>query len=343
MKFSFKNDYSEGAHPQVLQKLLEHNMTQQNGYGLDEYCEKAKQVLRSQCAAPDSEVFFVSGGTLANLLVIGAALKPYESVISAYTGHINTNETGAIENTGHKVHGVLTEDGKLMPSDIQLILDQHTNFPHQVRPKMIYISNSTELGTIYTKSELEALYSFCQSKNMFLFLDGARLGHALTAESSDLTLADIAKLTDAFYVGGTKNGALFGEAIVINNPSISQDFDFHLKQNGALLAKGRVLGLQFLALFESDLYFELARKANQQAMKVKQAFLDLNFELLSNTSTNQIFPILKNKEIEVLAQQFDFYVWTKINEEKSAIRLITSWATPEEEVDRFIEVLKSLK
>ncbi len=343
MKFSFKNDYAEGAHPHVLQKLVDHNESQQNGYGLDEYSNEAKELLLRICQVPNAGIFFVAGGTLANLLVIGASLKPYESVISAYTGHINTNETGAIENTGHKVHGILTEDGKLKPNDIQNVLDEHLNFPHQVKPRMVYISNSTVLGYFYSLSELQDLSAYCKSKELLLYMDGARLGHALMVEQSDVQLHDIAQCTDAFYIDGTKNGALLGEAIHISNPEIAQNFDFYMKQNGALLAKGRVFGLQFLALFEKGLYFDLARKANMQAMKLKKAFVDLKIEMLTDTNTNQIFPILSTKTIEELANHFEFYVWKRVDEEHSAIRLITSWATPETEVQRFVAILQSIE
>ena len=284
----------------------------------------------------------VSGGTQANLIVISAFLKPYESVIAAETGHIFTNESGAIEATGHKIHGVFTNDGKLRVEDLQKVINEHQNFPHQLKQKLVYISNSTEVGTIYSKKELQDLSAFCRENNLFLFLDGARLGHALTAETNDLVLEDIAKLTDAFYLGGTKNGALIGEAIVINNGKLQEDFGFHLKQKGALLAKGRLLGIQFQELLKDDLYFDLARKANVQAMKIKTAFKENGFEFLAETFSNQIFPILGNAQIEELAKNFEFYVWKKIDDEKSAIRIITSWATTDEMVRSFTEKIKNL-
>lgn len=342
MKYSFKNDYSEGCHPRILEKLLETNLSQQNGYGLDEYCLTAAELIKKKINNPDAAVHFISGGTQANLIVISSMLRPHESVVSASTGHIFTNESGAIEATGHKVHGVLTTDGKLTPKDIQAVLDVHTNIPHQVKQKLVYISNSTEIGTIYSKKELTELSHYCRVKNLWLFMDGARIGHALTAETNDLTLEDVAKLTDAFYLGGTKNGALIGEAVVINNKNLQDEFGFHIKQKGAMLAKGRLLGIQFLELLKDNLYFELANHANIQAMKIKKEFRNLGCDFLSETFTNQIFPILKYSQIEKLSKHFDFYVWRKIDEEKAAIRLITSWATEDEIVEKFIDEIKEL-
>ena len=342
MKYSFKNDYSEGAHPRILDALIKYNLTQQNGYGLDEYSLNAAKFIRDKCAAPNASVHFVSGGTQANLTVISAFLRPHESVVSALTGHIFTNESGAIEATGHKIHGVETADGKLRPQDVQNILDAHQNVPHQLKQRLVYISNSTEIGTIYSKKELQELYEFCQNKNLILFMDGARLGHALTAETNDLTFDEIAKFTDAFYLGGTKNGALIGEAIVINNPALQDEFGFHLKQKGALLAKGRLLGIQFEELMRDNLYFELADHANRQAMKIKEAFEEIGCDFLAETFTNQIFPVLSAKQIDQLSEKYDFYIWKKIDSERSAIRLITSWSTTDETVAGFINEVKEL-
>lgn len=337
MKFSFKNDYSEGCHPQILESLLRNNLDQQAGYGEDDYSKKAKDLIKNKIEAQDADVYFVSGGTQANLIVISSILRPYQCVISAVTGHILNNETGAIEATGHKILSIEKEDGKLFPSDIIPILESHQNIPHQVMPKLVYVSNSTELGTIYTKKELEDLSAFCKANNLYLFMDGARLGHALTSEISDLELKDIAQLTDVFYLGGTKNGALLGEAIIINNKILQEDFAFNIKQKGALLAKGRLLGIQFLELMQNDLYFELAKNANQQAMKIKNALSERGVQFLSDTYTNQIFPILDNQIIEVLSEKFEFYVWKKADENLSAIRLITSWNTNNTAVEEFIK------
>lgn len=261
-------------------------------------------------------------------------------MISASTGHILNNETGAIEATGHKVLSIEKEDGKLTPSDIIPVLENHKNIPHQVMPKLVYISNSTELGTIYQDQELEELSDFCKENKLYLFMDGARLGHGLTSETSDLSLERVAELTDIFYLGGTKNGALIGEAIVINNQALQEDFAFNIKQKGALLAKGRLLGVQFMELMKDDLYFDLAKHANRQAMKIKNAMVKKGVRFLSDTYTNQIFPIINNKVIKILSEYFEFFVWKKIDEESSAIRLITSWSTGDEAVNRFIEIIE---
>lgn len=341
-KYSFKNDYSEGCHPQILEALIQTNTLQQNGYGQDDFSEEARVLLKQKMNRENIDIHFVSGGTQANLLIISSILRPHESVISAETGHIFTNETGAIEATGHKVHGLITNDGKLKPEQIQSVLDSHTNKPHQVKQKLVYISNSTEVGTIYNKKELQELSAFCKTNNLYLFMDGARLGQALTSEINDLTVEDIANLTDVFYLGGTKNGALLGEAIIISNDNLKEDFAFHIKQKGAMLAKGRLLGIQFLELMKNDLYLDLAKHSNNQAMKIKSAFLNNGFRFLSDTFTNQIFPILNNSQIEKLLEKFDFYVWKKIDEDSSAIRLITSWATPDEIINELIKEIEQL-
>lgn len=339
MKFSFKNDYSEGCHPQILEVLVRYNLDQQAGYGEDQFSLKAQDLIKERINNQNAAIYFVSGGTQANLIVISSILKPYQCVISASTGHILNNETGAIEATGHKILSIEKKDGKLSPSDIIPVLENHKNIPHQVMPKLVYISNSTELGTAYSKKELEDLSVFCRENSLYLFLDGARLGHALTSEINDLNLEDIAKLTDVFYLGGTKNGALIGEAIIINNQSLQEDFAFNIKQKGALLAKGRLLGIQFLELMKNDLYFDLARHANQQAMKIKSALLKKEIPFLSDTYTNQIFPIVNHKLIDVLSEKFEFYIWKNIDENSSAIRLITSWNTNEQAVDDFIKII----
>lgn len=341
MKFSFKNDYSEGCHPQILESLLRNNLDQQAGYGEDDYSKKAKDLIKAKIEDQDAEVYFVSGGTQANLIVISSILRPYQCVISASTGHILNNETGAIEATGHKILSIEKEDGKLFPEDIIPVLESHQNVPHQVMPKLVYISNSTELGTIYTKKELEDLSKFCKENSLYLFMDGARLGHALTSETNDLELKDIAELTDIFYLGGTKNGALLGEVIIVTENDLRSNFAFNIKQKGALLAKGRLLGIQFLELMKDDLYFDLARNANQQAMKIKKALSERGVLFLSDTTTNQIFPILSNKIIEVLSEKFEFYIWKKVDEKFSAIRLITSWNTKNEPVEEFIKTFNS--
>lgn len=339
---NFKNDYSVGAHPNILKKLLESNNTVQNGYGDDEYSAEAKEILKQKIENSSARIFFLSGGTQTNLIVISYLLRIHEAIISAKTGHIFANETGAIEATGHRVITVETEDGKLTPILVQSVLEEYTLRPHVVKPKMVYISNSTELGTVYTKSELENLSKFCKEKNLLLFMDGARLGHGITSKFSDLTLPDISKLTDVFYIGGTKNGALLGEAVVFNNPDLGGEFDFALKQKGALLAKGRILGIQFLELFRDNLYFEIALHANEMAINMAAAIKEKGFSFLTEPASNQIFPIFPNRVIDELSKKYQFYVWKKVDENKSAIRLITSWATKENEVEEFINDLKNL-
>jgi threonine aldolase len=334
--YNFKNDYSEGAHPNILNKLIETNLVQHLGYGDDDYSNQAKEILKQKIDNPKASIYFVSGGTQTNLLVISTLLQAHEAVISAKTGHIYANETGAIEATGHRVITVDTADGKIKTADIQKVLQDYSLRPHVVKPKMVYVSNSTEIGTIYNKVELQQLSEFCKAKSLLLFLDGARLGHALTSEKNDLTLADIAQLTDVFYIGGTKNGALLGEAIVFNNPNLAPEFDYVLKQKGALLAKGRLLGIQFLELFKEDLYFDLAKHANTMAMKIANAVKENGYSFLTQPTTNQIFPILPKKLIEKLNQKYLFYEWVVIDENKSAVRLITSWTTDERKVDEFI-------
>lgn len=251
--YNFRNDYSEGAHTNILQKLIETNLQQQQGYGEDEYSFQAKQILRKKLENHDASIYFVSGGTQSNLLVISALLKIHEAVISTNIGHIFSHETGAIEAVGHRIITVEAVNGKLKPEAICSVLKNYNLRPHVVKPKMVYISNTTEIGSVYSKNELIELSRFCKSNNLLLFMDGARLGNALMAENNDLTLSDISQLTDVFYIGGTKNGALLGEAIVFNNQSLAPDFDYVLKQKGALLAKGRLLGVQFLELFKNDL------------------------------------------------------------------------------------------
>jgi len=339
-KYRFQDDYSEGCHPRILELLSQTNLMQQDGYGADEYSFKAKQLIHRQLDSSTSKIYFVSGGTQANLIVISALLRPHESVISAFSGHISTNEAGAIEAQGHKVNTILTHDGKITPKGVLNVLNQHSHVPHVVKPKLVYISNATELGTHYQKGELVALYEFCQSNDLYLFVDGARLGNALMVKDADLTLGDMARYTDVFYMGGTKNGALLGEAIVINNPKLQDDFGFYLKQKGAMMSKSRVLGIQFMGLFQDDLYFQLAQHANQLAQRLKVVFEDKGFEFLVQTKTNQLFPILPNNLINRLKEQYEFHVWKKIDDNYSAIRLVTSWATEELVVDEFIARLK---
>lgn len=341
MIHNFANDYTEGCHPSVLQALSDHNLQQQPGYGNDDYSAMAADLIRQKANCAHAAVHFIAGGTLANLVVLASALKPFESVIAADTGHIHTHETGAIEATGHKIETVPTSDGKLTPANISPLLNKFPLY-HTVKPRLVYISNSTEAGTIYTKGELSELYSFCKENDLILFLDGARLISALTAPSNDMTLADIAAFTDVFYIGGTKCGALFGEAVVMTNDLLKQDFQYHIKQRGAMMAKGRAMGVQFLRLFQDDLVFRLAVHSNAMAAKISNAVRELGYSFLTESDSNQVFPILPNEVIAKLQQDYVFIVWQEIDNTSSAIRLVTSWATPEEKVDRFIDDLKRL-
>jgi threonine aldolase len=339
--YSFKNDYSEGAHPRILKALMESNFEQVDGYGGDRFTQQAIELIKEKLGRTDVDVHLLAGGTQTNLTALSAFLKPHEAAIAASSGHILTHETGAIEATGHKILGVVTENGKLNPSHLKLVLDQHTD-EHMVKPKLVYISNSTEIGSIYDKNELEQLRDFCKGHQLILFMDGARLGSALCSEENDVVLRDLPNLVDAFYIGGTKNGALIGEALVICRESLKVDFRFHMKQKGALLAKGRLLGIQFLELFRDNLFFDLAMHANKMANVLRTELANANFKFLTHSPSNQIFPILPNSLIEELQKKYSFYVWEKVAPDYSAIRLVTSWATKEEEVVAFIEDMKKV-
>jgi threonine aldolase len=336
----FTNDYSEGCHPSILETLSATNLKQQEGYGEDEYCLQAAELIRTKIGNASADVHFVAGGTIANTVVLAAILKPFESAIAATTGHINTHETGAIEATGHKVEEAQTKDGKLTPAAIQPILDRVLLY-HTVRPKVVYISNSTETGAIYSKQELAELSAYCKANNLYLYIDGARLASALTAAGNDLTLKDMAAFADAFYIGGTKCGALLGEAIVILNDQLKPDFRYHIKQRGAMMAKGRLLGIQFMQLLKDDLMFELAAHSNKMAEKLATAIRDMGYPFLTEPASNQIFPILPNEFINRLQKNFGFEVWEAADAEHSVVRFVTSWATPESAVDALIEEMKS--
>lgn len=339
--YSFKNDYSEGAHPRILEALVESNLEQTDGYGEDVFTQQAIELLKQKIKYANIDIHFFSGGTQTNLTAISAFLRPHEAAIAANSGHILVHETGAIESTGHKVISIEVNDGKLNPDHIQFALDTHTD-EHMVKPKLVYISNPTEVGSIYSKNELQEISRICKEKNLILFIDGARLGSALCSDENDLELSDLAKLTDAFYIGGTKNGALFGEALVICKDSLKEDFRFHIKQKGALLAKGRILSIQFLELFKDNLYFDLARHANRMAELLGKGITSMNYKFLTNSSSNQIFPILPNRIIEKLQENYAFYIWSKVDDNNSCIRLVTSWATKEDIVQAFVNDLKGL-
>lgn len=332
---SFRNDYSEGAHPAILEALTETNLTQTVGYCLDPHCAAAADTIRRLTAAPEADVHFLVGGTQVNLITIAAHLAPYEAVIAAHTGHVNVHETGAIEATGHKVCTAYAPDGKLTPALVESVLAQHNGTEHMVAPKLVYISDTTEIGTIYTRAELAALRRCCDSHGLFLYLDGARLGSALTAEGNDLTLPDLAALTDAFTIGGTKNGALFGEALILARPH--DHFRWHMKQRGAVLAKGRLLGIQFKALLKDGLYFDLGRHANALAVRLRDGMAALGVPFPVHSPSNQQFPVLPNGAVAALeAKGYGFEADHAVDEEHTCVRFVTSWATPPEAVEQLL-------
>jgi len=333
---SFKNDYSEGAHPTILEALTRNNLSQEEGYGGDSHTQNAIALLRGEVGDDKAEVHLLSGGTQTNLIAISSFLRPHEACISARTGHIATHETGAIEATGHKLLEVEGVEGKLSPEFIAPVLEEH-HFEHMVKPRLVYISNPTELGTVYTRDELVALQTFCREKNLLLYMDGARIGAAITCEKADATLKDLYQLTDALFVGGTKNGALLGEALIVRNPALFEDGRYLIKQRGGLLAKGRLLGIQFEELFRDRLYYDLSRKTNQRAQEMAAQLQKHGCTFLIDSPTNQIFPILANVVIEKLQEKYAFYVWAKVDENHSAVRLVTSWATSAVAVKDFVD------
>lgn len=339
----FENDYSEGAHERILKRIVETNEEQTAGYGTDEHCEKARNDIRKACNASDADVHFLVGGTQTNTTVISSILRPHQGVVSATTGHIAGLETGAIESTGHKVLTVPSEDGKVQAGQVKEIYDAHMSLgtpEHRVQPGMVYISHPTEMGTTYSRSELEELKRVCQECDLPLFLDGARLGYGLVSEGTDLTLEDIARLCDVFYIGGTKIGALFGEAVVITNERLKKDFRYLIKQRGGLLAKGRLLGIQFETLFEDGLYLSISKHAVDMALIIREAFVEGGFSLRYDSKTNQQFPILPNEVLTELGKHYSFSIWEKINDTHSVVRICTSYATKKEHVETFIQDVK---
>ena len=340
----FRNDYSEGAHPKVLQALVETNLVSTPGYGCDEYCACARELLRERFACPNADVHFLVGGTQTNLTAAAAFLRPWEAVIAADTGHIAVHETGAIEATGHKVYVVPGVDGKLTPAAIRTAVRDHQTGTeeHMVLPRMVYVSDSTELGTIYTRAELQALSDTCRELGLYLYLDGARMAMALTAQGNDLVPEDFAQLCDAFYLGGTKNALLFGEALVIVNNALKPYFRNVMKQHGGMLAKGRLLGVQFAAILQDDLWLQTARHANELAQRLAAALTAMGVPLYAASPTNQVFPIFTNAQVEALRQDFSFEFIARVDENHSAIRFVTSWATRPEDVDALICAVRSL-
>ena len=337
----FENDYCEGAHPAILQKLMETNFEKVSGYGTDPYCASAKEKIRKACDCPEADVYFISGGTQTNAIVIASMLNRWEGVIAAATGHVAGHEAGAIEYTGHKVLGLPQKNGKL---DAETVRDfcktffADGNHDHMVFPGMVYISHPTEYGTLYTKAELEALSAVCHEFKLPLFLDGARLGYGLVSKETDVTLADLARLTDVFYIGGTKVGALCGEAVVFPHGAPAH-FMTMVKQQGALLAKGRLLGIQFDVLFTDDLYTKISENAITTANVLKRALSDKGYKFFMDSPTNQIFVVLSNEQLAALEGKAKFGFWEKYDDTHTVVRIATSWATKMEEIMQLIELM----
>lgn len=341
----FQCDYNEGAHPLIIKRLTETNMEQTVGYGEDPHCEEARRLIKQACQSDNADVHFLVGGTQANTTVIAHILRPYQGVLAATSGHINVHETGAIESTGHKVLAIPTEDGKLTAKQIDEAMQAHIHEDgpeHMVQPGMVYLSFPTEIGTIYSHDELKAIRTVCDKYDLPLFVDGARLGYGLCSPECDLTLPQLAQLADVFYIGGTKVGALFGEAVVIMNETLKRDFRYSIKQHGGMLAKGRLLGLQFATLFTGNLYFDIAQHAIDEAMRIKAALQAKGIGFLIDSPTNQQFPIFTDTQIATLSEHFMLSLWQRIDEEHTAMRICTSWATKPESTDALIRAIENL-
>ena len=341
----FTSDYCEGCHERILERMQDTNFQQNPGYGTDEHCAKAAAYIRRECGNENLDVHFLVGGTQTNLTVIDAALRPHQAVVSAESGHIETHETGAVEACGHKILTLPTSDGKITAAQVQALWEGHcadANKEHTAKPGMVYISNPTEFGTLYNKEELTALSKVCRENGIYLFLDGARLGYGLATPGNDLTMADLAELCDVFYIGGTKVGALFGEALVISHPNLKEDFRYMIKQHGGMLAKGWLLGIQFETLFEDGLYFQITSHALKLADQMRDAFIQCGFTFYVDSPTNQLFPILPDALLEKLAQKYVYTYQCRVDETHSAVRFCTSWATKQNCVDAFCADLKAL-
>ena len=338
---SFESDYTAGARVEILRRLNETNLEQLPGYGSDKYCESAKEKIRAACDCPGADIFFMVGGTQTNAVVIDSMLPSYGGVIAAQTGHISDHEAGAIEFTGHKVIALPVYDGKLRAEDVWMYMKdywQDASHQHFVYPGMVYISYPTEFGTLYTKRELVELASVCRWYNIPLYIDGARLGYGLMSPKCDITLPELAQLCDVFYIGGTKVGALFGEAVVITNDALKPDFRYHIKQRGGMLAKGRLLGLQFEALLADNLYTELGAHANAMGRRLRDLFTENDYPMMSDSLTNQQFAVLPDRLIEALrAADYRFELQMRVDETHCAMRFVTSWATPEAAVEQFAD------
>lgn len=339
---SFENDYSEGAHKKILQRLMETNMIKTSGYGSDAFCEAAREKIKTACECEDAEIFFMTGGTQTNMIVISAMLKPYQGVVAAVTGHVSAHEAGAIERSGHKVLTIPQHDGKIDVNELRRYLDlfwQDDNHEHMVFPGMVYLSHPTEYGTLYTKEELTAIAEACHEYQIPLYLDGARLGYGLVGNGTDVTLANIAELCDVFYIGGTKVGALCGEAVVFTKKNMPAHFLTMVKQHGGLLAKGRLLGIQFDTLFTEDLYQKISCHAVEMANFMKNGIRKKGYSFFVDSPTNQQFIILENQKMERLREQVKFSIWEKLDKDHTVIRFATSWATTLEDVEALLELL----
>lgn len=339
-KNNFLNDYHDGGHPTILSALQIDPKYSTSTYGEDPYSQKAIELIRKEIQNPKADIHFVSGGTQANIVALTSMLKPYESVIAPESSHIHVHETGAIESTGHKINAIPTKEGKLTPKSIQKTLEFHQD-EHMVSPRVVFISQSTELGTLYTYQEMKALSDFCKENHLLLYADGARIGAALVSSHNDITIDQFASLVDAFYIGGTKNGAVAAEAIVLCNPEIQTNFRYLIKQKGALLAKGRFLGIQFQKLFENRLFYDLAKISYRYATELSNGIRLAGYDFLTPPVTNQIFPILPNALIDILREKFHFYIWQKVSKTHTSIRLVTSWNTSSAAIQEFLTVIQT--
>ena len=340
-QYFFRNDYGEGAHPLVMRRLMETNLEHTCGYGLDDYSLKAAELIREKCGVPQAAVHMMIGGTSANMIALSSFMRPFEAVISAETGHINVHETGTIEGSGHKVLVAASRDGKVLPEGVRAVVKAHTD-EHMVHPRVLYISQPTEIGTVYSQDELRALREVCDECDLIFYADGARLGSALTCSEATATLRDMANLLDCFYIGGTKNGLLFGEAMVIVNPALQKDFRFMIKNRGGMIAKGRLCGVMFLSALENDDYLVWARHANAMADLIREGMVKHGVPFFQMTTTNQVFPVVTKAQEKALAENFEFEHWGDVDDEHAAIRFVTSWATAEEDVHALVDALGKL-
>lgn len=343
---NFQCDYTEGAHPNIINALVKTNMEQTSGYGADAYCESAKAKIRAACGAPDADVHFLAGGTQTNTTVISSVLRPYQGAVCAAEGHIAVHETGAIEATGHKVLPLPCKNGKITAAQVKDCFAHHyasETAEHEVQPGMVYISYPTECGTIYTRDELAAIHAVCAEYDVPLFVDGARLGYGLADPNCDVTLAEFASLCDIFYIGGTKCGALFGEAVVIMNKKYARDFRYLIKRHGGMFAKGRLLGIQFDVLFTDDLYLDITRGAVEKALRIRRAFEARGIGFFGSSMTNQQFPVLTDAQIAFLSKNSLPEFWCEAEGGKKVVRFCTSWATDDESVDTLVNDIAKME